>query len=185
MWVKTAWFKFGEAIKICQTAKLKSPPNKPRIRYKIITDCYIRVCESLELPPVIFKATSSINAGINFGGVPFVYIHTPDTKRSHCFHVKDLATSRIVRWRVFLCCYRKHVCMYYVRLVSFVAAIYQCKMILLDFMMTIIKDWCIYQGLLSGKVTLSMCIVKSFLVIGVVKGFVSIGNHTYLSAIKE
>ena len=30
-----AWFKFGEPIKICQTAKLKSPPNKPRIRYII------------------------------------------------------------------------------------------------------------------------------------------------------
>ena len=33
MRVKTAWFKFGEPIKICQTAKLKSPPNKPHIRY--------------------------------------------------------------------------------------------------------------------------------------------------------
>ena len=68
------------------------------IIYNIITDCYIRVCESLELPPVIFKATSSINAGINFGGVPFVYICTPDTKHSHYFHVKDLATSKIVSW---------------------------------------------------------------------------------------
>ena len=50
----------------------------------------------LELPPVIFKATSSVNAGINFGGVPFVYIHTPEPKHPHCFHVKDLATSKIV-----------------------------------------------------------------------------------------
>ena len=33
MWVKAAWFKFGELIKICQTAKLKSPPNKPHIQY--------------------------------------------------------------------------------------------------------------------------------------------------------
>ena len=33
MRVKTAWFKFGEPIKIHQTAKLKSPPNKPRIWY--------------------------------------------------------------------------------------------------------------------------------------------------------
>ena len=135
---------------------------KSVLNYKVITDCYIRVYESLELPPVIFKATSSINAGINFGGVPFVYIHTPDTKRSHCFHVKDLATSKIVRQRVFLCCCCNHVCMYYVRLVSFVAIIYQCKMILLDFMMTIIKGWCIYQDPLSGRVILSMCIVKNF-----------------------
>ena len=50
----------------------------------------------VELPPVIFKATSSINAGINFGGVPFVYIHTPEPKRPHYFHVKHLATSEIV-----------------------------------------------------------------------------------------
>ena len=113
---------------------------KSILYYKIITDCYIRVCESLELPPVIYKATSSINTGISFDGVPFVYIHTPNTKCSHCFHVKDLATSRIVSWWIFLCCSCRHVCTYYVRLVSFVVTIYPCKMILLDFMMTIIKD---------------------------------------------
>ena len=50
----------------------------------------------LELPPVIFRATSSINAGINFGGVPFVYIHTPELRRPHFFHIKDLATNETV-----------------------------------------------------------------------------------------
>ena len=36
MRVQTASFKFGEPIKICQTAKLKSPPNNPRIQYILL-----------------------------------------------------------------------------------------------------------------------------------------------------
>ncbi|XP_065920956.1 DDB1- and CUL4-associated factor 17-like isoform X2 [Dysidea avara] len=49
-----------------------------------------------ELPPVIFQSRSSVNVGINFGGVPFVYIHNPRPQQPHQFHVKDLSTSRLI-----------------------------------------------------------------------------------------